>query len=431
MFTLEVYKFFYSPVKWNFLFLLSISIVIFLNATQIDPRFIYNPLLNKEDLNWLYLNTSFSEFYFFFFIIAQFILIAFIIGIDKQARLLSGIAFTCRSKILYWVVKFGFVQWVIFLFMILSMVIPGLLNMVVSDFQSLNGSFFITSAFLLVTTQLVLLAATTLVFIGSIFLSQIHHIIFFGMIVFFWMFVLPYSPVALVVEHLSNFNMLSLDRKAFIWEITSFTTIRTSLFYTLAIIVITIGIGVLLQKKRFIYQLFYGFGFLIFLLSGCGNSQNSSGSTEDPSNQENHFVSWLDTVRMTDKEGQVLILQDHIQTLNTKIIYLDFWNSFCIPCMKEFPRLNKLVDQFEASDFRIVYLNTDQSRERWQRALSFTKNRDHPDHYQILNVHPNVLNLVGLNIYPRYVALDGQGDILELSTLAPAHENIVQYLARK
>lgn len=44
-----------------------------------------------------------------------------------------------------------------------------------------------------------------------------------------------------------------------------------------------------------------------------------------------------------------------------KVVYLDFWASWCIPCRRSFPFLNKLRAQYADKGFEIIAINLDQN----------------------------------------------------------------------
>jgi thiol-disulfide isomerase/thioredoxin len=46
-----------------------------------------------------------------------------------------------------------------------------------------------------------------------------------------------------------------------------------------------------------------------------------------------------------------------------KVIYLDFWASWCKPCQKSFPWMNKLQAKYPADKFQVVTINLDQQSE--------------------------------------------------------------------
>ncbi len=43
-----------------------------------------------------------------------------------------------------------------------------------------------------------------------------------------------------------------------------------------------------------------------------------------------------------------------------KVVYLDFWASWCIPCRRSFPFLNKLKAQYVDKKFEIISINLEQ-----------------------------------------------------------------------
>jgi len=45
-----------------------------------------------------------------------------------------------------------------------------------------------------------------------------------------------------------------------------------------------------------------------------------------------------------------------------KVIYLDFWASWCVPCRKSFPWMNQLQQKHEDKDLVIVAINLDKKK---------------------------------------------------------------------
>ncbi len=43
-----------------------------------------------------------------------------------------------------------------------------------------------------------------------------------------------------------------------------------------------------------------------------------------------------------------------------KVVYLDFWASWCKPCQKSFPWMNDLTKKFPTDQFEVVTINLDQ-----------------------------------------------------------------------
>jgi cytochrome c biogenesis protein CcmG/thiol:disulfide interchange protein DsbE len=57
-------------------------------------------------------------------------------------------------------------------------------------------------------------------------------------------------------------------------------------------------------------------------------------------------------------------------TYRGKIVYIDFWASWCAPCRESFPWLDDLVRQYGSKNFVVIGVNVDQDRERAERFLN-------------------------------------------------------------
>ncbi len=49
--------------------------------------------------------------------------------------------------------------------------------------------------------------------------------------------------------------------------------------------------------------------------------------------------------------------------LKGKVVFLDFWASWCDPCRKSFPWMNDMLSRYDRKDFTIIAINLDSSRE--------------------------------------------------------------------
>lgn len=69
-----------------------------------------------------------------------------------------------------------------------------------------------------------------------------------------------------------------------------------------------------------------------------------------------------------------------LASLKGKVVYLDFWASWCGPCKHTLPWMNKLAEQFKDSNVQIVAVSVDQKRENVDKALASVQ-----PHYTILH----------------------------------------------
>ena len=77
----------------------------------------------------------------------------------------------------------------------------------------------------------------------------------------------------------------------------------------------------------------------VFMLSGLPTS-NANASNTDTSNVLEEF-----TQTMAQHQG--------------KVVYLDFWASWCVPCRKSFPWMNTMQKQYQQQGLVVLSVNLD------------------------------------------------------------------------
>ena len=73
--------------------------------------------------------------------------------------------------------------------------------------------------------------------------------------------------------------------------------------------------------------------------------------------------------RLKDLDGESFRLGDH---LGKKVVYINFWASWCKPCKRELPHLQKLYEELGDEGFLPLAINTDPSAAR-NRVKSYVR----------------------------------------------------------
>jgi len=68
-------------------------------------------------------------------------------------------------------------------------------------------------------------------------------------------------------------------------------------------------------------------------------------------------------IKLKDLKGEQFLLSDH---LGKEVIYLTFWATWCVPCRREMPELQKMSEELAAKGFLVVSINTDPASARGQ-----------------------------------------------------------------
>ncbi|MFD2520205.1 TlpA family protein disulfide reductase [Emticicia soli] len=91
-----------------------------------------------------------------------------------------------------------------------------------------------------------------------------------------------------------------------------------------------------------------------------------------------------------------------------KVIYVDFWASWCSPCIAELPHSKKLSK--EQKDVVFVYLALNDEETAWRRAIEKHQLKKHS--YLITNSKSsNFISKYEINSIPRYMIIDKDGII--------------------
>jgi thiol-disulfide isomerase/thioredoxin len=111
-------------------------------------------------------------------------------------------------------------------------------------------------------------------------------------------------------------------------------------------------------------------------------------------------------------------------------IYIDFWASWCGPCLREMPSSMELVDKYKGR-IAFVYLSLDDDIEAWRKALK-KYNLEKPflaNHFRI-GSNADAAKLFEVNEIPRYILIDKQGNFVNLKARRPSDPLIYEELDR-
>jgi peroxiredoxin/Tfp pilus assembly protein PilF len=135
---------------------------------------------------------------------------------------------------------------------------------------------------------------------------------------------------------------------------------------------------------------------------------------------------------LRDTSGQII----STESLHGRIVLLDFWASWCGPCIASLPDIRKLAHQYPADQFVLIGINEDEDLDAWRKFLS----KQHMPWPQLRDKNWTLFHAFGLAperkiVVPAYVVLDRDGLVLHkargLEDASSLAKEIEQALAQK
>ena len=127
--------------------------------------------------------------------------------------------------------------------------------------------------------------------------------------------------------------------------------------------------------------------------------------------------------QLVNAEGQQVTLQD----LKGKVVYLDFWATWCGPCLKEMPASQQLKNHFANKDVEFVYVSVDEDANKWR---SFIEEKAWDKKYHLLNdglgLNSPVTNTYNIKGVPKYVIIDKNGIIRDSNAKRPSEMGVIR-----
>ncbi|MDQ6618620.1 MAG: TlpA family protein disulfide reductase [Pseudomonadota bacterium] len=111
---------------------------------------------------------------------------------------------------------------------------------------------------------------------------------------------------------------------------------------------------------------------------------------------------------LLDTRGDLVSLEH----LRGKVVYVDFWASWCGPCRRSFPWMNDLQRRFGSRGFAIVGVNVDKRRADADRFLEQVPS-SFPIVFDAAGVTPSAWGVRGM---PSSYLLDPQGRVVAVET---------------
>lgn len=133
------------------------------------------------------------------------------------------------------------------------------------------------------------------------------------------------------------------------------------------------------------------------------------------------------------KEAPLFELKDEngylipLDRFKGQVIYLEFWASWCVPCLQQIPYTEELKEKYPQVVF--MYISLDEHEEEWKKMIE--KKKIKGTHFRINSVNKqdtDVLQKYHVDSVPTYFIIDKEGKLVSIDAPRPSDKKQLQQI---
>lgn len=123
-------------------------------------------------------------------------------------------------------------------------------------------------------------------------------------------------------------------------------------------------------------------------------------------------------MEITDVDGNIC----HLSDFKGKVLYVDFWATWCGPCIAESPYFEELSKEYEGKDIVFIPVSQDTDLDEWNKFL--VKHKKDLPQYNSGDV--NAKNAWQIYYIPRFVVIDKDFNIVDAYAPCPSEKEAIK-----
>ena len=166
--------------------------------------------------------------------------------------------------------------------------------------------------------------------------------------------------------------------------------------------------------KNMVRKGFLALAASLVLLTGCKQKTPANEPVADATVESNTENTTESKVMYTDislpgPQGQTVKVSDYVG--KNKLVLIDFWASWCGPCIGELPNVVKAYELYHDKGLEIVGVSLDKDKASWVQAIAQTGQK-WPQMSDLKGWDCEGAALYGIQSIPANVLINEQGEIV-------------------
>lgn len=128
---------------------------------------------------------------------------------------------------------------------------------------------------------------------------------------------------------------------------------------------------------------------------------------------------------LVDENDTLITFDKLLQQHKGKLLYIDFWASWCAPCQQSMPDATILREEYKNKNIVFIYLAKDDEKNAWKKAVKKLETNYLGENYFVVNSKVSkMINDLEISSIPRYMIYDNKGILVYKNAPEPGSKEI-------
>jgi len=144
----------------------------------------------------------------------------------------------------------------------------------------------------------------------------------------------------------------------------------------------------------------------------------------------NIFNENVANVRLESLQGDTLTLAQVIESKDDSLVLIDFWASWCKPCIQEIPHALALKNEMKAEKIIFIFISTDEGQPEWLNAMKYHQSNPSPQYRLLKEDKVIIRDYFNISGIPYYLLIDLKNNQFVKDTPWPSNPRLAKMIRK-